>query len=197
MKKNVIIGIAILVGIALLAGAAYLGARLLAPDGPVNRSTTGGPGPKVSIGKMGGGGQAVETSLNIQNAPEVPQRAPESSGVVTEIKDNSLIVKDVKGVMVSMDESGEAETNYEYQGSAVEVVVTKETQIYQDTTFENLDLFAEMPEDGGTVQQTIESVSFSEIGSQSMISVWGYKRGDRLMAEVILVNQAVTAAPVN
>jgi hypothetical protein len=194
MKKNVIIGITILVGIALLAGAAYLGARLLAQVDPADRSTSRTTGAKVGVAKMGSGGQAEMASLNIQNAPEVPQRAPESSGVVTEIKDNSLIVKDVKGAMVSIEDSGEAKTNYEYQGSAVEVGVTKETQIYQDTTFENLDLFAEMPEDGGTVQQTIESVSFSEIGPQSMISVWGYKRGDRLMAEVILVNQAVSAA---
>lgn len=184
-RKKVWIGIAVL-AVLVLAGAAFLGARLLAPQGEVRR---GPGGPQISIKQAGGGGMAAETSMKIQNAPEVPQRAPDMNGAVTEVKDNSLMVSDVESVMVRMDENGETDTDIDYRGTAAEVVVTKETQIYFDTTFQNIGPRGEMPKEGETIQQTVEPASFSEIGEQSMVSVWGYKRGDRLIAEVMLVNQ--------
>ncbi len=187
-KKKAWVVIAILIAVLVLAGAAFLGARLLAPPGEIQRSLGDGGGPRIAM-KQAGGGMAAETSLGIQNAREIPQLAPDMSGAVTEVKNNSLMVSDVESVMVRMDENGQTETDIDYRGTATEVVVTKETQIYFDTTFQNIDIKEEMPKEGETIQQTIEPASFSEIGSQSMVSVWGYKRGDRLIAEVILVNQ--------
>lgn len=188
-KKKVWIGIAILAAVLVLAGTAFLGARLLAPQGQVRGGPGGGAGPRISMRQAGGGGMAAETSLNVQNAPEIPQRAPDMNGAVTEVKNNSLMVSDVESVMVRMDENGQSDTDIEYRGTAAEVVVTKETQIYFDTTFQNMDPMKDVPKEGETILQTVEPASFSEIGPQSMVSVWGYKRGDRLMAEVILVNQ--------
>lgn len=186
-KKKVWIGIVLLAAVLVLAGAAFLGARLLAPSETANRPMGGGP--KISMKGAGGGSAAVEANLNIQNAPEIPQRAPEMNGAVTEIKDNSLLVSDVKSVMMRVDETGQSDMDIEYQGTTTEVVVTKETQTYLDTTFQDFSPEKKMPKDGEVIQQTIEPSSFSAIGTQSMLSVWGYKRGDRLMAEVILVNQ--------
>lgn len=186
-KQKLWIGVAILV-IIVLAGAPFLGARLLAPRGEVRQGPGGGP---QLIMKQAGGAAAAAAgkSLRIQNAPEIPQRAPDMSGAVTEVKDNSLMISDVESVMVRLDENGQSETNFEYRGTATEVVVTKETQIYFDTTFQHIDFRNDMPEEGESIQQIIEPASLSEIGPQSMVSVWGYKRGDRLVAEVILVNQ--------
>lgn len=185
-KKKVWIGVAVLAAVLLFAGAAFLGARLLA-TGKTQRGIASGP---QVIMKQAGGGAAMQAgaSLRVQNAPEIPQRAPDMSGAVTEVKNNSLMVSDVESVMVRMDESGKTDAEFDYRGTATEVVVTKETQIYFDTTFQNIDM-REMPKDGGTIQQTIEPASLSEVGPQSMVSVWGYKRGDRLIAEVMLVHQ--------
>ncbi len=184
-KKKGWIGIAVLVAVLALAGAAYLGTRMLARAETANRSVGGGP---LIPMKGGANSAAVGTSLNIQNAPEIPQRAPDMNGAVTEVKDNSLMVSAVESMVVRLDENGESDFDIEYQGAATEVVLTSETQIYFDTTFQNTNIQKEMPKEGETIQQTIEPADLSEIGPHTMVSVWGYKRGDRLIAEVILAN---------
>jgi hypothetical protein len=193
MKKNIRIAIAIFAGIGLLAAAAFLGARLLAPASGLNNPFGGmGPGGVVRAGG-GPGAVQVASKINMQPAAEIPQRAPEMNGAVTEVKDNSLMLANVKGAMATMDESGEAKMEFEYDGPAVEVVVTRETQIYLDTTFAGLDMKEKLPDEDQIIKQTLEPSNISEIGSNSMVTVWGYKRGDRLMAEVILLNQPFAA----
>jgi hypothetical protein len=40
-----------------------------------------------------------------------------------------------------------------------------------------------------TIQQQVEPGSLDEIGSNSMISAWGERRGDRVIATVLLYSQ--------
>lgn len=185
MKKKFLMGAGILAGIALLAGAAFLGARLLAPvQGP--EGAVAGPGEHEFARQMRGGKGGV--SVNIQPSDQLPQKQPEITGAVTGIKDNSLMVTAVNAVMVTVGKDGKANTSFDYQGSAVEVVVTGETKIYRDTTDESVDFGSEALKDGAVVEQTLEDGEFSDIAPQSVVTVWGYKRGDRLIAETIVTD---------
>lgn len=185
------------IAVALLAGAAFLGARLvnqqvgggpvLGPDeGPLGGKQmiaiegAGGGGPMLSKG--GPGGKAVQ--IQIDPADEVPQRKPQASGMLQEIKDRSLFVGLNGNMMVTINEKGEVHTNSDDQGPAQEVVVTADTQIYRDATFDEQE-----PNESGTVKQVVEAFEFSQMEKNAMVTVWGQKRGDRIIAEVILYHQ--------
>ena len=73
-------------------------------------------------------------------------------------------------------------------GSKVEVVITNETMIYRDTTE------IAKPTSGGsqTVQQTVEESTLDDLNSQSEVTMWGRKSGDRIIAEVLLYSNPVT-----
>lgn len=172
-------------GVALLGAAAFIGARLLSPQ-----SGTGAGG-MIEIG--GGNGMSVAysgTSARMEPAKEIPQREADVNGMVAKIKDRSLFVRTGDGIMMTIGDDGAATTNMVDEGAPVEVVVTSETGIYQDVTFESKAL----PEEG-TVQQVVEALTLSDIGKDAFVTVWGTKRGDRLIADVILCNPAISIAP--
>ena len=78
----------------------------------------------------------------------------------------------------------------ENDGPKVEIVVTNETTIYRETT-----ALAEPPsvESGETqtIQQTVEESTLDDLNSQSMVTVWGRKSGDRIIAEVLFYSNPV------
>ena len=179
------LGIIVLIG--LLAGAAYVGARL------VNASpgaTAGGP--QFAFDGNGGQGIVEKRMVEIDPAPELPARSPDKTGMVTEVKDRSLMVSEGGSFKISVDDGGAAgggavtSSNSEATGPSTEVVVTGETKIYRDTTFDE-----RMPGENEKIQQVVEPFEFSQVNKDSFVSVWGYKRGDRLIAEVILYSQPV------
>jgi hypothetical protein len=75
-------------------------------------------------------------------------------------------------------------------GPKVEVVVTNETTVYRETT----DLGGPPDLKSGeteTIQQTVEESTLDELNSQSMVSVWGRKSGDRIIADVVFYSNPV------
>lgn len=182
-KKNLLIGVAVLCGLLILSGAAFLGARMLVPRAA--NDPNGGPG-RVMKGMGGGPGGGGNITIERKPAEELPDRNPDINGEVGEVENNSLMVTPVSEIRVMVNEDGETNKDVEYAGAAVEVVVTEETQIYLDITDHEL-MQEKPPSESIVVEQKLEEAELSQIGMGALVNVWGYKRGDRLIAETIVL----------
>jgi hypothetical protein len=117
--------------------------------------------------------------------PQLPTTLPEVTGVFVELQDNTIIVEtkplETGGVSVS-SENAKSQT-----GPLVDVLVTRETIIYRETTQPSEPLSAE----NQTIRQTVEQATLDDLDSQSMIIVWGRRSGDRIVAEVLMYSDLV------
>jgi hypothetical protein len=139
------------------------------------------------VGKGGGGPQMI--SLEIEPAPELPQRPAEVRGIFVRREDDNIFVGTGKiELRVEVDQaSGQPSTSTSHEGPVVEVVVNRETQIYQDVTPFGFE--PEAAPQGGTqkVQQKVQLAdSLEDLGEDSEIQVWGERRGDRIVAELFV-----------
>ena len=90
-------------------------------------------------------------------------------------------------VMVEVDDTGEREVSFEHSGPEVEVVVSRDTILYQDVTRYVPDDPAARKSSERTVQQVVKPIdSLEEIGQNAEMEVWGERRGDRIVAEVVV-----------
>src|SRR6266487_5531056 len=166
--------------VLLLAGAAFVGARLLNGQGLPFVSSGDGVGPSLSLG--GPGGKMVK--LDIEPSKELPQTPADVSGLFDHRQDNSIFVGTGRVTMAfKKDPSGKVETSSNHDGPTVEVVVTSQTKIYKDVTMNQFD---GLPPEGQKIQQVVESGSLDEIGQASLITVWGKKTGDRIVADMLV-----------
>ncbi len=179
MKKTVLIAAGVVVLIALLAGAAFVGGQLLSGQGLPEQASSGGI--KMAIGQ---GGKAAQTfSLDIQPAKELPQTPADVKGIFDRRQDNSLFVGTGQVRMTAQkDPSGKVITATEHDGATVEVVATAQTIVYRDVTLKQYE--GQPP--SGKVDQVVEPGALDEIGQSSMITVWGKKTGDRVIADVLV-----------
>lgn len=115
----------------------------------------------------------MRIAVNVIPASELPTTRAAVMGLVTERKDNSILVAG-KGL------GGGA-------GSTVEIVITNETMIYRETTQVNKHPSGE----NQTVQQTVEEASLEDLKTEDMVMVWGRKSGDRIIAEVLMYSSNV------
>ncbi len=177
-KRTALIIAGVIVLVALLGGAAFVGGQLLnqqAPAGdPNSRVLAGGPGGKQGI------------SVRLERAKELPEAAPDVTGLFSERKDNSIFVTVGDKFMVRVGKDGSVDVQTDGNGQKLEVVVTSETTIYKDVT-QLVDIKTQ-PSDG-KVQQQVEPGSIDEIGANSFVSAWGERRGDRLIAKVLVYSQ--------
>lgn len=181
-KLFVLLSIAVL----LVSAATFIAVRYFVQP---RNAGMGGPGGNV-ISMRGPDGQTKTFNLNIKPATELPATNPTVNGIFVERKDNSLFVGtgDIN-VIVQAGRGEEPQTDTNFSGPQVEVVVSAETVVYKDTTELN-------PEDpGAEVQQTVEESTLDELGTQSSITVWGRKSGDRIIAEVLLYSNPVMIRP--
>jgi hypothetical protein len=88
--------------------------------------------------------------------------------------------------MVTVGKDGSVNTQTDGNGQTLEVVVTGDTLLYKDVTALN-DIKSQPS--SGTIQQQVEAGSLDGIGSNSMISAWGERRGDRVIANVLVYSQ--------
>ncbi len=165
--------------IMLLSGAAFVGGRLL-NNQPAQTMGQGG------LMIKGGPGSEQSVPVQIEPSKDLPNTAPDVRGLFSERKDNSIFVTIGDRFMVQVDQNGTVKTQTDGNGDKLEVVVTSDTTIYKDAT--------QLPEpgappNGGKVQQQVAKGSLDEIGSNSFISAWGERRGDRLIARVLLYSQ--------
>jgi hypothetical protein len=170
----------------LLSAAAFLAGRLMNAGG--RAADLFGPG-----APMGGRAMGIEFRLN--PAPELPALQPEIHGLFASRDGNSLFLQTLKdggsGVIVS-NASGGGDQGFAYSaagagetGPLVEVVVTHETLIYRDATglpdFEDSTVVE--------IQQVVEPGSLEDLSDQTMVSVWGRRTGNRILAEVIFYSE--------
>jgi len=170
----------------LIGGAAFLAGRLLNQQvSPV--------GPSGPLGNNGG-------SFGVQLIPaeELPKIEPEVTGSFVERKDNTIVIASAPmetgrgGIVVdSQSNEGSDEESLTAKevpsGPKVEVVVTSETTIYHDTT----DFSQARPGETTTVQETVGEGTLDDLNADSMVRVWGRKRGDRIIAEILFYSSPV------
>jgi len=184
-NKKLIVFLSILV--VLVGAAAFIGGRML----------NGNVGP-LGLGRPIGNGGMMSISVQITPAPELPTRQPDVKGLFVERKDNSIFVSAIsmeaggKGVVVRSNESagGDGEPSLsgpKPDGPKKEVVITNESTIY----LENTDFGEPNPGENKVLQQTVKEGTLEDLSSQSFVTVWGRKSGDRIIAEILFISNPV------
>ena len=96
---------------------------------------------------------------------------------LAERKDNTVILQTVSFDAGSGWALGDAnEPMDSTRGPEVEIVITGETTIYR-TNYEVSQ---------SSIQQVVREAALDELNSQMMITVWGRKDGDRIIADLLL-----------
>ncbi|MDX1415079.1 MAG: hypothetical protein R3293_12860 [Candidatus Promineifilaceae bacterium] len=185
MNRNiVIVGLILMVGFILVAGG-FTAVRLMsAGDGERDLPA----GAMVFEDVMDdGSGNPVTVKTVILPASELPQRPSEASGVLVKQEDNSYFVG-TGSVSVSINVvNGETSTAVEHSGPEIEVVAQRDTQYYRDVTEVSFES-AESKEQ--TLQQEVILVDQpAEMPSGANMQVWGEKRGDRVVADIIVYSE--------
>lgn len=169
--------IVLLTGAAFVAGQLLSGGRLIAMEsGGVVEFT----GPDGGINR--------EVRIQLEPSDELPQSPPEVVGIFTRREDNSIFVSAGDGrISVIVENDNVVVQNAGGSGNEVEVVITAETEIYKDVTQSSFD---GVPT-SGTVEQKVEAGMADEIGQNSFVSAWGERRGDRIIASVLVYSEPI------
>jgi hypothetical protein len=185
-NKKVILVMGVLV--LVVGAAAFVGGRML--NSRVN--------PLGLLG-LGGKGDSMSIAINVIPAEELPKTPPEGMGLFVERKDKTIVIQSLSmkggagGVVVVAKGEGEAVAGSRVDpesGPRVEIVITNETIIYRETT----DLGEPPSMKSGeteTIQQTVEKSTLDELNSQSMVTVWGRRNGDRIIADILFYSNPV------
>ena len=138
------------------------------------------------------GSGPVSARITVEPSPDLPDRSAEVGGVFVRREDNSVFVGTGSielnvEVEVTQDGAVSPQVSLKHNGPVIEVVVTHETVIYREET--------ELPGEGGrklkggdqVVQQTVRLVeSLDELGKNTEVQVWGVRRGNRVVAEILV-----------
>lgn len=177
MKRTILIVAGGLVLVVLLAGAAFVAGQMWGKEAPQDEAQAE---PQPVVLPEGAPKDDVMV-MKLEPAEELPQRSPNAVGVFTRREDNRIFVaanSQGQAMIIIQDgeTAGDANTN------EVEIVVSSETVIYEDVTQQELG--GSSP--GGSVRQKVKPGSVEEIGEYSIVSAWGEKRGERLVAEYLV-----------
>jgi hypothetical protein len=154
--------------IVLIGIAAFVGGRML--NGHIGTVGPGGPN----------GGRVSISIDEITPAPELPPRKPDITGLFVERKDNAITVQAVSFAVGVGGISGEAPID-EDSGIKVEIVVTGQTKIYKDVTQFPAPVNGEIH----NVQQAAEEGTLDDLNSETFLSIWGRRSGDRTIADTV------------
>jgi hypothetical protein len=189
MKRSILIASGVVVLVLLLAGAAFMGAQMLSrPDEMAGDAEEGGSVRVMEIVADDGSGP-VHLRIKIEPAPELPDRPAEVGGIFVRRQDNSIFVGtgDIELDVEVNGGTGERSVNLSHSGPEVEVVVTRDTIIYWDETEISTGDPSERKSGELTIQQVIRPIdSLEEVGKNTELQVWGERRGDRVVAEVLV-----------
>jgi hypothetical protein len=189
MKRSLILfGVIALSGLLLAAGA-YTTAHLLVQPEPA-RPGSGGARVMQSV-QVGNDGVPVSVQTTILPAAELPDDQPVAAGIVLRRQDDTLMLGtgDIElAVEVEVDAATGRESSSvvpSTSGPELEVVLTRDTLLYRDVT----DVAGQQPEESGEViiTQELRPVGDTdEIRAQMEAQVWGERRGERVVAEVVV-----------
>ena len=179
--------------VVLLVAAAFVGGQLLNTEvaGASPFQTVAGQ----SGAESGANAQGMQTfDMEMESATEVPQTEPDVTGLLARRGDNSIFITTGTVVMtIGINPDGTLSANGTADGPEVEVVIPHTAQVYVDTTALTS---TGAPQTDGMRKQTVEPGTVDEIGENSIISVWGERRGDRVIAHTVLyMADALPAIP--
>jgi hypothetical protein len=184
-NKRVLMVVGGLILVLVLVAGAFTAVRLLAKPEEVS-----GRGGAVQVFEdvIDDGSGPVTISTIVEPSPDLPQRQPETNGVFLRREDNSVFVGTGNVSVSVVVENGETTTSADHSGPEIEVVLTRDTVFYQDVTEVNREATESVER---RIQQEVRQVdSMAELAGGSSISVWGERRGDRVIAEVVVFGEA-------
>ena len=193
-RRMILIGTAVFL-VILLAGGAYTAVRLLVPESKSE------PGVDTAVASTGGrvmqsissqnGGPPVAVQTTILPAPELPDEPSAAFGILESREDNALLIG-TGNIDLEVDIEVDPETGQESttlipttDGPKLEVVLTPDTILYRDVT----DLRLQPEQESGEralVQQLRQVDSADDITGNMELEVWGERRGDRIVATVLV-----------
>jgi hypothetical protein len=175
-------GLIYIVLAVLLIAAAFVAGRLL----NTGDQTSGAGG--VSEVIRPDGGVERRAAIQLEPAEELPLTPPEIFGLYARRTDNSIFVKEGDGrISVEVNDDNVVVQNAGGSNTEVEIVITGDTVVYKDVTQSS----GEAPSADGVVQQQIAPGSADETGANSFVSAWGQRRGERIVADVLVYSDPV------
>jgi hypothetical protein len=165
----------------LLLAAAFMGGRLLAPKQETAGATPANDGATLALGSAAGPEDAQTFSMPMpETAPELPARPPETTGLFIGRTDDTLTIG-TGSVTAEISMEPGAVPEFNYDGIAVDVLVTNQTKLYEDVT--------EAALGQASVQQELHKLeTLDDLQDNTLIQVWGQRDGDRIIAEVIVIS---------
>lgn len=183
-RMGLIVGIVVVV--LVLIGAAFVAGRLFTGPEPAIANAPGGSGRVMEIVQDDGSGP-VGVRISFKPAPELPDRASEATGLFVKREDDAIFVGTGEIELdVQVDDTGKRNVVTNHSGPVIEAVITQDTLLYKDVT--KIEVEPSAKESGEqVVQQLVQGVdSLEEVGENAELQVWGERRGDRVVAEVVV-----------
>jgi len=179
-RSTMLVGVAIIV-VLLLASAAYVGGRLLTRAGQAGQSL--GSGEVSVISRKGGeASTTIRGAFQIEPAKELPSTQPDAAGIFLRRDERSVFIGTGNVTAnARQDPSGKVDVTMTHDGPVVEVVTTSDTLVYRDAT-----PLSDNPTSGENIQQVVEPGNLDDLGPNMGVAVWGPRRGDRIVAQVLL-----------
>jgi len=180
MRNTLVIIGGIVILVVLLGGAAFIGGRLLNTQAQAPSSSGG---MIVQTSQQGGSRQTMK--IETIPAKELPQEPAAIRGIFLRRQDSSVFIGTGQVQMMARKNSdGTMSMSSSHDGPDVEIVLTHDTTIYRDVTLKQ---FGGQPPPGEVkLQQVVEPGTLDEIGENSMLVVWGERRGDRVTATTVV-----------
>lgn len=143
---------------------------------------------------QGFGGNGQRPNFQMTPAPELPTTAAAVRGSLVKVDGNTLTVQEGSANFGQANGTPRPRATSDgtprprptqVVGPEVQVTVNRDTQYYQDVTFESLN---GQPPDGA-LQQKVEKSSLDALAANERVTVWGDKNGDQIIAKVIVYSQ--------
>jgi hypothetical protein len=181
MKRSIGIAGGVAVLVLLLTGAGFMAGRLL-NSRPSEAETVVAEGPDGT--KM-----VMAEKMDIEYAKEMPDASPNIGGLFVRREGSSLYIGtgDVSATLVDGDRGDASRWDVRYDGPVVEVVTTQDALIYHDDTLRQI----EGGPPSGPIQQVLTLSTLDAIGKDSIVSAWVERRGNRMVAKVIVFSSIV------
>jgi hypothetical protein len=192
--KWIMIGIGVIV---LLAGGAYFGAQTLASRETEEKTAVANPNTDDGLsgiildqieGQLPENGMSQQRiEIAFENAAELPDRDPDTAGFVLQREDDTFVIGTGEPkISLLMNDDGTPNISIDgTEGPTVEVVITRDTQIFEDVS----DPPAFFSGESDSFQQEVKLIdSLDDVAiDDATMMVWGTKRGERIIADVVVV----------
>lgn len=183
-KSNKGLMIGSMMVLLLLMTAAFMGVRLLAAAQETAELPSGvlEAGEVADLALRSGDSPEGAQMFNMplpEAAPELPTSPPETTGVVVDRIDDTLTVG-TGSIMAQISSEPGVLQQFNYEGIAVDVLLTNRTKLYEDVTEFTLDSTA-------VQQELVQLENLNDLQEDRIIQVWGQQDGDRIVADVIVI----------